>query len=187
MRTAHAVDTLIARKLAKRFQLLDFDGDGYITGEDYDKLVDRILQIFDEPPGSERAVALRRGYQVLWRALAMTSDTDGDGRVSPEEFQNAVVGGVLNRDGGFERAILPVTKAVVALADTSGDGRLSPDEVRALGRGMGISDEEADTFFTLVDTDGDGYLTVQEVFEADRDFYLSLDPNAPGNAMFGTL
>ena len=96
-------------------------------------------------------------------------DSDGDGRVSREEFQSGDVGG---RGRGL------------AKADTDGDGAVSRDEIQAAlndetskraermvgafdemdsdGNGVVTREEMADGAFSRLDTDGDGYVTEEE-------------------------
>jgi Ca2+-binding EF-hand superfamily protein len=47
-------------------------------------------------------------------------------------------------------------------------------------------DRSAEAFDRL-DRDDSGVLTEDNVIEAVKEFYLSNDPNAPGNALYGEL
>ncbi|MGH6657236.1 MAG: hypothetical protein ACRDVE_18790, partial [Actinocrinis sp.] len=51
----------------------------------------------------------------------------------------------------------------------------------------GVCADDAERAFKAVDRNGDGILSVDEVQKAIREFYLSDDPRAPGNLIFGPL
>jgi hypothetical protein len=74
------------------------------------------------------------GISDLWSMLLSLFDTDGDGKISPEEF-----------------------KAGMAKLDTDGDGKLSKDELVA----GGMSEEQADQMMTAMDADGDGAISLE--------------------------
>ncbi|WP_206780526.1 EF-hand domain-containing protein [Streptomyces sp. CB00455] len=86
----------------------------------------------------------------------------------------------------FDRTYRPHMEAVVDLADADGDGVLSRSEFIRLGA-PAVSEEQSHRSFDQVDTDGDGSLTAQELVAAARDFYVSDDPEAVGNHLFGQL
>lgn len=69
------------------FDLLDVNGDGHLTQDDFDVLALRLAESLGEPPGSPRALELRRDHRALWHDLAERTDTDLDGRVSRAEFR----------------------------------------------------------------------------------------------------
>lgn len=176
---------LLERKLAKRFQLLDIDGDGYITRDDYEQLTQRLLDAYPERADGPIADRLRSGYLELWQQLARTADADGDGRVSPAEYRKAVASA--GQGSGFERVTRPVAQSVLELADTDGDGTMSLTECARLLGAFGVAEEEAEQFFRRADTDGDGELTVEELLAAEREFLVTDDPDAPGNLLFGRI
>ncbi len=176
---------LIDRKLARRFALMDVDGHGYIEKADYERLVDRFLSAFDVARDSPMGKTLRHNYVKLWRALAMSMDTDRDQRITPEEFTAGIVSGVVKRDGGFDKAIRPATQSVLDIADIDGDGVVSLDEARRILLTLGVEDTETDDVLRKLDTDGDGILSLEEILQADEDFYTSENPEAAGNWLFG--
>ena len=47
-------------------------------------------------------------------------------------------------------------------------------------------DQDARNAFRYLDRDGDGYLDVAEIVKAVEEFYLSDDPDAPGNWLLGS-
>jgi len=63
-------------RLRTRFQTLDGDGDQYLTGDDFDGEVNRILQATNVPATAPRARLLRSAYQAYWWAMLHDLDRD---------------------------------------------------------------------------------------------------------------
>lgn len=189
MRTLTDVATheLLDRKIAKRFAVLDQGSKGFLVRDDYVTLVDRIIAVHGLSADAPLAVALRQRYMALWGALAGTMDNDRDGRISPQDFRISVYTGVIGRPGGYERAIQPVFEAVLAIVDADGGGRITKQQVCRSLAAMGLTETDATLAADHLDTDGDGVITVAEMAVADREFYLSTDPQAAGNWAFGQL
>jgi hypothetical protein len=73
----------------------------------------------------------------------------------------------------------------MALWDRDHDGRLSIVEYVALNGCYGISEEAAHEAFRHLDPAGTGLLNTEEVTKRVREFFLSDDPEAPGNWIIG--
>jgi len=176
---------VVSAKLARRFKLLDRDGNGYLEESDYEELVRRLTAAFgrdiDTAPGS----TLRAAYLGLWSAMRSTMDTDGDGRISEEEFLATVRDSVVDQNDGFEGVIQPVAEAVLAVCDVDGDGMLDQREVTTMLGAYGVPAAEAGETFARLDHDHDGRLTIQEITTAAREFYCSTNDDAPGNWFYG--
>lgn len=177
---------LHATKLNRRFDLLDADSDGYLEREDFEALAHRLVQGFTCASDSPQAQAVVKTYLEFWEGFIKPMDADGDGKVSREEFVSTVTGRVRAGDS-FDRTYRPHMEAVVNLADADGDGVLSRGEFIRLGALAGVSEEQSNRSFLQIDTDGNGSLTAQELVAAAREFYLSDDPDAVGNHLFGQL
>jgi Ca2+-binding EF-hand superfamily protein len=173
------------RKLARRFELMDANGDGFLEYKDYQAFAARLVQGFHESPDSPKARALAEAYSTFWHDFIALMDTDGDQRVSLDEFVTAMEDG-LAAGPDFDRIIGPQLKAVLNLADTNGDGRLDAAEYEALMRLIGLREDEITTGFQRLDRDGDGYLTLGEMSMAAKEYYVSNDPSATGSSLFGT-
>jgi Ca2+-binding EF-hand superfamily protein/fermentation-respiration switch protein FrsA (DUF1100 family) len=165
-----------------RFTLFDADSDGYLTLDDYEVFALRLAQAFGEPPGSPAALAVRRGYRALWRAVAARSDTDTDGRVSRAEFL-----AWLDSGPTFDQELAPLAEAVIALADSSHNGTLDAAEVARLLRSCGLSPEAVATVFAALDRDHDATVSAAELVAMVRDFCLDPAPGRPGHWLFGAV
>jgi Ca2+-binding EF-hand superfamily protein len=183
--TAATSPDIVSSKLTLRFKLLDRDGNGYLEESDYEELAQRIASAFgrdvDTAPGSK----LRDAYLRLWRALRSKMDTDGDGRISEEEFRSSIRDSVVGRADGFDRIIGPIAEAVLDVCDIDGDGVLDEGEVATMLSAFGVSAADARQAFARLDRDHDGRLTRQELTTAVQEFYCSADADAPGNWFYG--
>ncbi|MFG2005201.1 EF-hand domain-containing protein [Spirillospora sp. NPDC048911] len=173
-------------KIERRFQALDHDGDGFLEQSDYAGLAADLA----ERLGRADPAAMRRvhdAYLGIWEAIRRGADTDDDGRVDLAEFTAALEKGVIGRDGGFDRAILPSVLAVLDFADLDGDGYIDAIEFHRWYVGPDRPQQDAEAVFARLDTDGDGRLSKEELTAAMREFYCGTDPNAPGNDLYGRL
>lgn len=174
------------RRLTRRFELMDADGDGYIEREDYEALARRLVQGFAESSTSPKGRAVVDTYLRFWEEFVSTMDADGDGRVSRDEFVNAIKGQVIDGDA-FDRVYPAHVRAVVELADTNNDGTLDRSEYVRLMSLYGVNEHEASGSFEHVDADHDGYLTVDEMIAHTRSFYLNANPDSSGRDLFGRV
>jgi Ca2+-binding EF-hand superfamily protein len=177
--------SLLERKYAKRFEMLDADGSGVIDQVDFVMLAQRLVDGLGVTPGSPKAERVHNGYVELWHSLRRMADEDGDGVITRTEFVNAMTRMAGDR-AGFKRVIEPLARLNLSLCDADGDGNLNEMEFANLLRLFNATAmDEAATIFHRLDTSGDGFLSLDEILEALCDFYISTDPGAPGNLLFG--
>ncbi|NUS56801.1 MAG: EF-hand domain-containing protein, partial [Streptomycetaceae bacterium] len=148
--------------------LLDAGGDGYLSRDDYTAFALRLVLALGEAPRSPRAQAVREGYLRLWRAIVTRADTDGDGRVSRDEY--AAWAARATADGAFDAAIRPLAWAVIGLADTDEDGLLNRPDLTRLLTACNLTPEQVRHTITELDTDRSGTVSADEIVTAVRDF-----------------
>merc|ERR1719478_1961800 len=98
------------------------------------------------------------------KAAFKAMDTDGDGKVSFDEFQVAmgvspedVKRRLLKKYGNAEKAL--------AAADKDGDGNVSEEEFLAMAKELGIPESEAKKVFGELEKANDGHLTGEEFLD----------------------
>lgn len=183
---AFAVPDVLARKFDKRFALFDADGDGVLTKDDFEAAAARFLAAFGVPGDSAKGRDVLAAYASMWNALIHSADGDSDGRLTRAEFV-AYLAGDEFREHGYTVTAGRVAESVLAVCDTDGDGRISYEEFATIPGISALPDDERREVFDGLDTDASGHLDIGEIHAAQRDFYRSTDPDAPGNLIFGRL
>lgn len=173
------------RKLEKSFGSIDVDRDDVIHEVDVTALAQIWCETYDLTPRSPDWTAIHIAGQKLFREMPGTTDAHGVKRITVQDW---ITWGDDPAFPGFvEATAIPFSMAVFAAADKDNDGRINAAEMMAAQTRGGMSEDETNKAFGILDTDGDGYVTTDEYIQAARDFYLSDDPNAPGNFIAGEL
>ncbi|GAA5012378.1 EF-hand domain-containing protein [Streptomyces hyderabadensis] len=174
-------------KVMLLFKQLDTDADGFIDRRDVSALAQRILSGVGEDGDSPKGRELLSAFDQVWEQLARDADADRDGRVSREEFTQGMRAGQLTSQDAYDRYFHPGVAAAYRVIDRDGDGVVSRAEFGALQQAFGTPADQVDQIFGQFDTDGNGLLDATETTRHARDFYLSTDPSAAGNGLFGPL
>jgi len=162
------------RKLTAQFRLNDLAQSGYMERADFEQFAARICESLGFVPGSPEYNQVHAQTLASWDTEQLKAfDADGDGRVSLAEHLAAY--DVTLQDAAlFQRLTVQYSQFVFGLWDQDRDGRLSTDEyAKVLWCYGGTRDQAAEAFRRL-----------------DRgpikEFYLSDDPEAPGNWLLGS-
>jgi Ca2+-binding EF-hand superfamily protein len=185
----HVVGKEVKKLVPKfSFDVLDADGDGKITKEEYSKGFDLIDQDKD---GFITEVEFK-SVSSCWIVTVKLLDKDGDGKISRSEWDAGFA--LFDRDGDgkinqSEWYIVSGSGFVFEMLDSDGDGRLTRLEYNM---GFDILDKDQDGFLTRsefgiasnlyfdeLDEDGDGRLSREEFnggfvrIDTDRDGFIS--------------
>ncbi|MGI5254313.1 oxygenase MpaB family protein [Actinacidiphila glaucinigra] len=115
------------RRSAEEFfrQVLDQTGDGHLDWPDLAAMARELATRLDlDEPEETR---LYDAFAAWWRELQATLDTDGDGRVSADEYAAAV-------PSLASPALIRVAEVLFHVTDKDGSGTIDADEHRALFR-----------------------------------------------------
>jgi EF hand domain-containing protein len=173
------------RKLQKVFDSFDPDQDGVIDELDLTAMAQIWCDTYEVPPNSTAWRKIHGQAHQLWRGIQLSMDSGDVDRVTKAEW-------VARMDKPdfpvfVEDVAIPFSMAVFDAADKDMDGRITVEEMMAAQSKSGMSEQETRSAFELLDTDHDGYVTADEYVQAAREFYLSDDPQAPGNRIAGDL
>ncbi|GGO35443.1 EF-hand domain-containing protein [Streptomyces lasiicapitis] len=182
-----ALNSLLRRKLTRRFELLDVDGDGFAGESGYLGTVAAIHGATGTAAASAQGQALREALLGWWRRLRSAADTDGDGRVGLREYEAALESRVVQRQNVCPEHGRPKIEAVVAVADRDGDGRLTEAEFVTVMTACRVGDPDARWQFRRMDTDGDRRISLAGFDHAMEDFHTSADEALVGTTMWGRL
>jgi Ca2+-binding EF-hand superfamily protein len=173
------------RKLGKVFDSFDPDQDGVIDELDLTAMAQIWCDTYEVAPNTPAWRKIHGQAHKLWRGIQTSMDSGGVTRVTKTEW----VARMEKPDFPefVEKEAIPFSMAVFDAADKDRDGRITAEEMMAAQSKSGMSEQETRGVFKLLDTDNDGYVTADEYVQAAREFYLSDDPNAPGNLIAGDL
>ena len=182
------ISEFLDRKLTRRFETFDYDGDGLIQRSDFERSAESCADEFGhsaESPARQRLLQLSLD---LWDHLASVADTGGDGTITVDEYKQAFARGLLETEASFEQGYRPFLQAIMAVADTDGDGRLDAGEhVRWTGSLMHLPEADAREVVRRIGTDGDGFITTDELLQAIHDYYFDENPEGVGSFLLGPL
>jgi Ca2+-binding EF-hand superfamily protein len=176
-------DDIRVRKLARYFDDLDSNDDGYLDESDLAQAAERYLDALGIDPDSERGAELTEQCLTLWQEYFGPVDTDGDGQVSREELAAAFAA---LPEADAAQQIEAITDAYFRIMDADADGVASSHEfVRLMTTAARLTEDEAAVAYARIDPIGVGHLTREQFQQATREFFFSEDPDAAGNLLFG--
>ncbi|WP_190108564.1 EF-hand domain-containing protein [Streptomyces cinnamoneus] len=165
------MDDITAKRLV--FAMLDADGDGVISQEEYSARAERVALATGRAEDDPLVVSARAAGQKAWAAM----DANGDGGVTFEEY--AAWAGA----EAFDTVCRPVLSALFDLADTDEDGALDLPEFTALRTALGNPVTNIEAAFAVLDTDGDGYV-IRDDYLASVRAHVSGGPSPVGAALY---
>lgn len=170
------------KKLTHQFHVMDGDDDGLLEWADYQRILDNIAATRGYGPGSPEYECLLAQYRYGWE---QAQPFVADGAMTVEkwlEYNDALFG----TPGIYDSLVRPVAGMIFDTFDADGDERVTVDEWREFFRCYSVDPREADECFDKYDLNGDGYVSRSELVDLVGQFFLSSDPSAPGNYLFGT-
>ncbi|MFC6089840.1 EF-hand domain-containing protein [Saccharothrix lopnurensis] len=173
------------QKFSIVFDWFDQGRDGHLTRDDFQATARMFARVAHEDDHAT-AAAIHDAFDAWWELVLEHGDTGGDGRISREEFTTVMLVNVTAPEH-FDRAVMAIADAVIRALDTDEDGVLSHDEYVRLYDVLGIPREHSSAAFAKLDLDGNGEISHAEFRQAISDFYLSADPDAPGNHLLGPV
>lgn len=170
------------------FDLIDEDENGLIEPDDFQLRADRLADAFNVTSDEEHE-ELRRHLMTWWEHLSSLADENDDGRITREEWEmywtRFKVAVSMGSNSGSLQNLERVARATFRAIDRSGSGRVQEEEFATWLSAWDI--DASDTVFQQLDRNDNGYLTPDDLVKATKEFYLSNDPNAPGNVLYGEL
>lgn len=174
------------KKLTRRFQTYDTNGDGYLERRDFETAARRMGAEFGLPadhPDHRRLTTLCVG---LWEHLCAVSGAES--KISEPQYKSAFAAGLLETEKSFDAGYVPFLQAIVAIADTDGDGQLTADDhVRWTGSLMNLAEGVARDIHGRLDRDKDGLIDSGDLLAAIREYYFDDAPDSAGSWLLGPL
>ncbi|WP_217214887.1 EF-hand domain-containing protein [Streptomyces sp. AC550_RSS872] len=166
------------------FDWFDQGKDGQLTQDDLQGMAGLFAKLAKDDRAN--ATAMRNAFDQWWQLLLKHGDSNNDGQVSRDEFITVMEANITSPEH-FQSAILAIADALMQALDTDGDGVLNRAEYVRLYDELGVPPVHSEAAFERLDRDGNGVITHDEWRTAISEFYLSTDPDAPGNWLLGPV
>jgi Ca2+-binding EF-hand superfamily protein len=170
------------RKVARVFDAMDVDGDGFLERSDFEALTARWTEERGCAPGTEGHDRLVRTMMGWWETLLAASDQNRDDKVTLDE-----VLAVVDRLGTMLDAVTKTAAVMFEAIDENTDGWISAEEYRQLIQTWTGRATDTGEVFARLDLDGDGQLSNREFIELWTQFWVGDDPTQPGTWVFGKV
>lgn len=170
------------QKLIHLFHVMDSDRNGQVEWADYERIAVSIAGTRGHEPGSLEFEELMEQYRYGWEQAAPFADEKGISAERWLEYNDAM----LRTPGIYDALVQPIAGMIFDTFDADGDQRVTVQEWREFFRCYSIDPNEADLCFEKYDLNGDGYVSRSELVDLVGQFFLSSDPSAPGNYLFGS-
>lgn len=169
-------------KLQAMFDAFDTDGNGRLEEGDFAALAGRWARLPRVAAGPELAARVEQVMLGWWRQLSAAADENGDGRVDLDGILAMV-----DRLPLMREQVTATADTVFDAVDENADGRISRSEHQRLVDTWHGRRVETGDVFDLLDHDRDGYLTRPQFADLWAQFWISDDPDEPGNLVCGPL
>jgi Ca2+-binding EF-hand superfamily protein len=169
------------KKFTHLFGVIDSDSSGRIEWDDYDRIVRNIASVRGYRSDSPEFEALMGQYRADWEQAQPFVE---DGGLSLENWL-AYNDAMLSTPGVYDALVRTTAEMIFDTFDLDGDQKVTVEEWREFFRCHSIDPAEADRCFGSYDLNGDGYVSRSELVDLVGQFFMSSDPAAPGNKLFG--
>ena len=155
-------------RLAGRFSQFDCDGSGYIEEVDMKLMAEKICEklLTDEKHAALRA-EVHAAYRTLWQKLESAADTNGDHKISKEEFTVAWGADLLNDKEAYKQSVERMLTAIFTGMDTDGDGVVDRATFERIYAAFGWSHEQLKALAGSRDK-----FNLEAIHDAARQFHM---------------
>lgn len=170
-------------KFAHVFDWFDRTGDGWLTREDFEQMAEMFKAVADEDDEANKT-EMEQAFMFWWEVLLQAGDGEPKDKIGKQQFIGIMHSSVIESET-FEKAVGGIADGLIGALDRDGSGTLSREEYFRMYDAIGMSPETAGEAFRRLDRDGSGELSYAEFRQAIVEYYLSSDPDAPGNWLIG--
>jgi len=186
---------IMFKKLARHFEFIDFDKDGYAEQTDWEQCARNLASLRDWEPDSAEYNAIVSKHVDIWTNNWLPADTDGDGRVSQAEYLD--LADQLQNETGATTVVegkkshldqlYDLFGAIFDVIDRDGDGKIKLDDYKDYFNAWGVDENLAEGAFSSIDLNGDGNVGRMSFVQYGTNFFISDDENDFGTLLFGPL
>jgi len=172
------------KKLRHFFSVMDDDGNHILEPDDFTAVAHKISDILEYPKKSSKRLQLHvRSYRLFIQLLADIGKEETN--ITLEEWLGLFDRILHGKSTYIKNYVYRTASYIFSLFDQDGNRYIDKDEYRDMFRVYGINEAYLENGFGKLDINGDGQLSKNEIIKGMTDFFLSSDPEAPGNWIFG--
>lgn len=174
----------MTKKLTKHFHFQDLDKDGFVEQSDWEQCARNLAEIRGWSPDSPEYEAILTKHVQIWTLFWQPADENNDGKVSLDEYLH--LADSQRTQEFFSLDVIAILfGAIFDTIDLDGDGQITDQDYRRFFKAWGGAEAPADQAFARLDLNGDGRLSRSIFIQFGSNFFLSDEPNVPGNWLFG--
>ena len=170
------------------FKLLDADGDGFISSNDFKGIGENLCIM--QGIGLDTSVFrdIEEASEKLWMDIRQYISGEDKGKCDVNGWLAFSDEQIVNSDQAwYDNYINSVVSVLFLLFDSDGDGLISDREFMSIFLSFRVEVRLAAKSFKMLDQNHDGHLAKGELAAAVSDFFRSDDPASNGNHIFGML
>jgi len=178
-------------KLTHYFNVIDSDDSASIEREDFVRFASRFTALRGVEAGTPEYEQFYADTLAWWDEIRKSADADYDGRVDLQEwlaFWSSETDKIAEAAGQNSNLALTQLRYRLSftfdVADNDADEQISVEEYGHMLQAWGL-DADVEPVFRRLDLNGDGVITRDEMVQLGKEFFLSNDPEAPGNYIVG--
>ena len=173
-------------KLRHFFNILDYNKNGVIHKEDFDRLGMNLCLTFDIKEGTEAYDVMFQKSRRFFYQILKDLGKPTDHHVTMDEWIKLFDQIINQKDMEKLKYYIKLTTIYIfELFDQDKNGIISLDEYVDMFTVYHIDMKYSAKSFLKLDTNHDDCISKVELFNAVTDFFISDDPDAPGNWIFG--
>lgn len=177
---------IMTQKLTRHFHFQDSNKDGFVERADWERCAQRLADLRSLSLDAPEYDALRKMHVEIWMKYWLPADSDGDGKVSLQEYLDLTDQLKTAKKLSMEM-LLDLFGTIFDTIDLDGDKKITLDDYKSYFRAWGVDESLADDAFASLDLNGDGVLTRMSFVQFGANFFVSDDENEFGNMLFGVL
>jgi Ca2+-binding EF-hand superfamily protein len=181
------LSTLQTEKLTHFFNVLDHDSNGVLQIQDFENVGQNVCSTLCLRVDTPEYNAIIDKCRSMFHNLITTVAHDNQDFISTNSwltyFDLEVI--AANNMQTLNDFIDLTINNLFEIYDQNGDGEICLDEYIDMFTVYGINASETAKSFIKLDADGNDTISKEELQQAMRDFFVSDDPSAKGNWVFG--
>ncbi|WLQ39157.1 EF-hand domain-containing protein [Streptomyces laculatispora] len=162
------------------FSLFDANGNGTIEAEDFEIMASRVVEAASDSDDAAKN-AMLAAFRRYWATLGAELDTDGDGRITFDEYAACVLS-----PERFDLTISDFAESLAALGDPDGDGLIERPLFMALMTAIGFGRPNIDALFDAFEPSESDRIEVTAWVVGIKDYYSPDKAGIPGDHLVGS-